>query len=64
MTKALPGEHLCAAHQGNHSHYAEHNCTICKLIAENAELRPDAEKWREHMERIRLADECERRLEG
>ncbi len=48
MTKALPGEHLCVAHQGNHSHYAEHNCTICKLIAENAVLRADAEKQRQY----------------
>ena len=31
MSKALPGEHYCKKHQGNHSHYAEHNCTVCKL---------------------------------
>jgi len=48
MTKALPGEHLCAAHQGNHSHYAGHNCVICKLTAENAVLRADVEKERQY----------------
>lgn len=31
MGKALPGENYCLAHQGNHSHYAEDNCTVCKL---------------------------------
>ena len=31
MSQALPGTHLCLAHQGNHSHYAPHNCEICKL---------------------------------
>ncbi len=31
MSQALPGEHLCLKHQGNHSHYAEENCTICTL---------------------------------
>jgi hypothetical protein len=43
MTPALPGEHLCVAHQGNHSHYAEHNCVICKLTAENAKLTEELE---------------------
>jgi len=37
---------------------------IDRLRAEVASLRPDAEKWLEHVERARLADECERRLEG
>jgi len=32
--------------------------------AEIARLREDAERWREYMERVRLADECERGLEG
>jgi hypothetical protein len=31
MSDPLPGEHLCIKHQGNTSHYAEHNCTLCKL---------------------------------
>jgi hypothetical protein len=30
MSSALPGEHLCLKHQGNHSHYASENCTICQ----------------------------------
>jgi len=51
MTKALPGEHLCATHQGNHSHYAEHNCVICKLTAENAALREQVERMRLELQR-------------
>jgi len=35
MSKALPGEHYCEAHQGNHSHYAKKNCTVCRLEAEH-----------------------------
>ena len=27
----LPGEQLCKKHQGNHSHYAEENCSVCIL---------------------------------
>jgi len=34
MSDALPGEHYCENHQGNHSHYASHNCTVCKLEAQ------------------------------
>ena len=34
----LEGEHLCLKHQGNHSHYAEHNCTVCKPEQQVAEL--------------------------
>jgi len=47
MSKALPGSHYCLAHQGNHSHYATHNCTVCKLTAQRdallKALRPFAE---------------------
>jgi len=39
MSKTLEGEHLCLAHQGNSSHYAEHNCTICLLKAEIDKLK-------------------------
>ena len=35
MSAALPGEHYCENHQGNCSHYAEENCTVCKLEAEH-----------------------------
>ncbi|CAB4132065.1 hypothetical protein UFOVP138_32 [uncultured Caudovirales phage] len=38
MSKPLSGEHLCLAHQGNYSHYAEHNCTICTQAKRIAEL--------------------------
>jgi len=33
MSTALPGMHYCLTHQGNHSHYALDNCTVCQLIA-------------------------------
>lgn len=33
MSDALSGAHLCLKHQGNHSHYAESNCEICRGIA-------------------------------
>lgn len=38
MSKALEGEHYCIKHQGNHSHYAEENCTVCKLQHQRDEL--------------------------
>jgi hypothetical protein len=39
MSKALPGGHYCEDHQGNHSHYAKHNCRVCILETELADLR-------------------------
>jgi hypothetical protein len=39
MSKALPGENYCLEHQGNYSHYAKHNCTVCKLEKEIAQLK-------------------------
>lgn len=33
MMRAGEGAHLCADHQGNHSHYAKENCEICKAQA-------------------------------
>jgi hypothetical protein len=44
MSKALEGEHLCVKHQGNYSHYAEHNCTVCKLQSELSALRKELEE--------------------
>ena len=38
MSDALPGEHYCATHQGNHSHYDPRNCTVCQLQAKVADL--------------------------
>lgn len=32
MSAALPGQHYCKAHQGNHSHYDPQNCTVCVLL--------------------------------
>jgi len=48
MSKTLAGEQYCLAHQGNHSHYAEHNCTVCLLLAEN-------EKQARHISRLEEA---------
>ncbi len=39
MSKALPGSHFCVDHQGNHSHYAKHNCELCVALAEVEALR-------------------------
>lgn len=36
---ALAGSHYCLAHQGNHSHYAEENCEVCKLERQVAALK-------------------------
>lgn len=33
MSAVLPGMHYCRIHQGNHSHYAEHNCAVCAMVA-------------------------------
>jgi hypothetical protein len=48
----LPGTHLCAEHQGNHSHYDKQNCEICKLQAQRDALlavlkraRPFIQAW-------------------
>jgi hypothetical protein len=46
MSQALPGEHLCKEHQGNHSHYAEHNCTICTQKAEIERLHAQVDALR------------------
>lgn len=47
MSTALPGEHYCFLHQGNHSHYATHNCTVCKLTRELAEAQADQSAWQD-----------------
>ena len=39
MRQALPGGHYCVAHQGNHSHYAEENCELCRAYRERDEAR-------------------------
>lgn len=33
MSSALPGQHYCLEHQGNHSHYDKRNCSLCMAIA-------------------------------
>ena len=52
MSKSLPGESYCVKHQGDHSHYAEHNCTVCRLTKLVTEQQ---EQLKELQERIRLA---------
>lgn len=50
MSKALEGMCYCVKHQGNHSHYTEHNCIGCtqqkriaQLEAELTACKKDAE---------------------
>lgn len=50
--RTLPGTHLCAAHQGNHSHYAIHNCEICRLTAERDALNQQNEGIKDSLQRI------------
>jgi hypothetical protein len=38
MSKALEGENYCLLHQGDHSHYATHNCRVCSLEKQVVEL--------------------------
>ena len=46
MRQALPGGHYCATHQGNHSHYDESNCELCKAQRECDEARAEVERLR------------------
>ena len=43
----VPGEHYCVLHQGNTSHYAEHNCTVCKLEERIDTLTEENERLRD-----------------
>lgn len=53
MSEALPGEHYCVDHQGNHSHYAAKNCTVCRLRAELEAARELVEAaFREGCDRV------------
>ncbi len=49
MSQALLGGHYCATHQGNHSHYDESNCELCRAYRERDEARANLET-----ERMRL----------
>ena len=33
MSKAPPGMHYCAEHQGNYAHYAKDNCALCRALS-------------------------------
>jgi hypothetical protein len=64
MTKVLEGEHYCGKHQGNTSHYATENCTLCKALAD-IENRKEKEKTSARKTKpvnivveIQLADGC------
>lgn len=46
MGQALPGENYCEDHQGNHSHYAPHNCTVCGLTTLLSEAYAELRKQR------------------
>lgn len=59
MRQALPGGHYCVAHQGNHSHYAEENCELCRAYRERDEARADLDRFRHTAKRYRyLASWC------
>ncbi|MFA5135303.1 MAG: hypothetical protein WC505_05995 [Patescibacteria group bacterium] len=53
MKSALPGNHYCAKHQGNTSHYAEQNCDLCKAEAEAKHQRELAESYKNDAEVLR-----------
>lgn len=55
MSDPLPGEHYCEEHQGNHSHYAATNCTVCKLHIALVEVR----RLLDHSARICDCPSCE-----
>lgn len=59
----LLGQHYCKAHQGNHSHYDQDNCTVCRLVHAlrtmiTAVTPSDPEQFpgqdREYLERVAL----------
>ena len=39
MSHALEGQYYCKNHQGNHSHYADHNCDLCKALTKLTMIR-------------------------
>lgn len=51
MSQALPGGHYCATHQGNHSHYDESNCELCRAYRERDEARAALAKFLEWLEK-------------
>ena len=55
MSKALPGEHYCKNHQGNHSHYAPHNCTVCTQATEIERLRAELAEWKQEWQTMETA---------
>jgi hypothetical protein len=55
MSKALSGAHYCVAHQGNHSHYAEHNCELCVAHAEVERLTLERDEAKAENTRLRAA---------
>jgi hypothetical protein len=52
MSNALEGMHYCEDHQGNHSHYDQKNCEVCKLRAQ-VEILGQRHFWPEESERVR-----------
>jgi hypothetical protein len=53
--------HLCAAHQGDYSHYAEHNCQLCVALGEVNDLRArlaEVERERDEAYREGWMDAC------
>lgn len=53
MSEALPGMHYCIDHQGNHSHYAQKNCTVCQMELELNQAKAELSTLRAECERLR-----------
>lgn len=51
----IQGEHLCREHQGNLSHYAPHNCKICKLEEEVKQMKDGELKIPTDEEQLNMA---------
>jgi hypothetical protein len=56
---SIPGETYCKEHQGNHSHYDERNCTLCKSQKRIAELEGDLNITRLQRD-AKLCSQCPR----
>ena len=64
MRQALPGGHYCVAHQGNHSHYAEENCELCRAYRERDEARALNVEWAKKAKTWTASPEAAQRLQG
>lgn len=55
MSQAPQGTHLCEAHQGNHSLYAQKNCELCQAREESKRAIEQRDKLlRDMLRAVRL----------